>query len=298
MTEPRSFVPLTERAVLAVRGEDAGSFLQGLISNDIAKATPARAIFAALLTAQGKYLFDFLIAATEAGWLIETEADRLPDLLRRLTMYRLRAKVELDDQSAAYRSYALPGALAAGFELAAEPGACRAFGGGLLFVDPRLAALGLRAILPAAAGDAPLRAAGLAPAERPAYDRLRLALGVPEGSGDLAVERATLLESGFEELHGVDFQKGCFVGQELTARMKYRGLVKKRLLPVRFDGPAPAPGTIIRRGAKEAGEIRSSLPGQGLALLRLEQLQAAGEQPPLLADDTIVTPVKPNWVNF
>ncbi len=80
--------------------------------------------------------------------------------------------------------------------------------------------------------------------------------------------------------------------------MKYRGLVKKRLLPVRFDGPAPAPGTIIRRGAKEAGEIRSSQPGQGLALLRLEQLQAAGEQPPLLADDTTVTPVKPDWVNF
>jgi folate-binding protein YgfZ len=144
-----------------------------------------------------------------------------------------------------------------------------------------------------------LREAGLTALEPADYERLRLSLGVPDGSRDLVVERSTLLESGFEELRGVDFAKGCFVGQELTARMKYRGLVRKRLLPVDLNGPPPAPGTIIRHGEREVGEMRSSCGGHGLALLRLDRIaELAQSETPLLADATEVTPRKPDWVNF
>jgi hypothetical protein len=117
---------------------------------------------------------------------------------------------------------------------------------------------------------------------------------VPDGSRDLIVERSTLLENGFEELHGVDFKKGCFVGQELTARMKYRALVRKRLMPVLLNGPVPEPGTTILYGDREAGEMRSAIDGHGLALLRLEPIaKAAEEGVPLRAGDTEVVPVKP-----
>ena len=112
-------------------------------------------------------------------------------------------------------------------------------------------------------------------------------------------EKSTLLESGFEELNGVDFAKGCFVGQELTARMKYRGLVRKRLLPVVLKGPRPEPGTIIRLGEREAGEMRSSIDDHGIALLRLDRIAEAEQAGvPLSAGATEVVPVKPDWVNF
>jgi folate-binding protein YgfZ len=168
-----------------------------------------------------------------------------------------------------------------------------------VLIDPRLRQLGARAVLPAGRAATVLEGMGLAPLPRAAYERTRLALGVPDGARDLVVERSTLLESGFEELRGVDFDKGCFVGQELTARMKYRGLVRKRLMPVRLEGPPPPAGTAIRLAGKDAGEMRSSQGDQGIALLRLEQIaKAAEEGAPLLADETLVVPAKPDWVNF
>jgi folate-binding protein YgfZ len=179
-------------------------------------------------------------------------------------------------------------------ELPDRPGACRALDRGLAFVDPRLFGMGVRALLPERSARSILAALGLEEVERAAYERLRLHLGVPDGSRDLVIEKSTLLESRFEELNGVDFAKGCFVGQELTARMKYRGLVRKRLMPVTFDGAAPVPGTIIRLGGREAGEMRSSIDGHGLALLRLEQVAKAKESSsPLLAGETEIVPVAP-----
>ena len=130
--------------------------------------------------------------------------------------------------------------------------------GGVLLVDPRLGELGGRAILPREALRPALAAFGLAEADFADYDRHRLALGIPDGSRDLLPDKSILLEAGFDELNGVDWQKGCYVGQELTARTKYRGLIKKRLLPVRIDGPAPAPGTIVTLDGKDAGEMRSA----------------------------------------
>ncbi len=295
MTE-RSFVALGGRGLLAVTGEDRQQFLQGLISNDVDKVSPTRAIHAALLTAQGKYLHDFFVVALEETLILDGEAARLADLQRRLAIYKLRAKVTLAPEAGGLAVFAVFGgdALAA-LGLPGEAGTARPYAGGIAFVDPRLAALGARLIAPRDAGAAALREAGFAAAEFAAYDRLRLSAGVPDGSRDLAIEKAILLEAGFDELNGVDWQKGCYIGQELTARTKYRGLVKKRLMPVRVEGTLPPPGTPVTLDGKEAGELRSGRDGIALALLRLEAV-AGGQS--LLAGEARVTALKPDWARF
>jgi folate-binding protein YgfZ len=286
------FVVLEDRAVLAISGPERASFLQGLVSNDTAKISNERAIYAALLTAQGKYLHDFFLVERDDTIWLDGEAARLADLKRRLSMYRLRSKVTLDERPDLAVAAVL-GGMSLG--LADEPGVARPFETGAAFVDPRLATLGVRVILPRDHIRRVLAEAGAIETEFAEYDRLRLNLGVPDGSRDLVLDKSILLEAGFDELHGVDWQKGCYIGQELTARTKYRGLIKKRLFPVRLEGPAPAPGTIVTLDGREAGEIRSSRDGVGLALLRLE---AVGSGAKLSAGDTFVLPFTPAWMQL
>jgi folate-binding protein YgfZ len=288
-----NFVILEDRGIIAVSGPDRRLFLQGLVSNDVEKLAPDRALYAALLTAQGKYLHDFIMVEDgEVIWL-DAEAARLGDLRRRLSLYRLRAKVEIAEQSELAVAAVFGMDALAALGLAGEPGELRPRDAGIVLVDPRLASLGARAILPRDALCRTLAALGLAEADFAAWDRHRLALGVPDGSRDLVPDKSILLEAGFDELHGVDWQKGCYVGQELTARTKYRGLIKKRLFPVRIDGPLPQPGTMITAEGRDAGEMRSSREGQGLALLRLD---AVREGRPLLADAATLAPLRPNWM--
>ncbi len=290
-----NFAILGDRGILAVTGPDRRQFLQGLVSNDVEKMAAGRAVYAALLTAQGRYLHDFIMVEVgEAIWL-DGERERLADLKRRLAIYRLRAKAELAQRPEfAVAAVFGDGALAA-LGLASEPGAARPYEGGVALTDPRLAALGARVILPRERLRGTLAAAGLAEADFTGYDRHRLALGIPDGSRDLVPEKSILLESGFDELNGVDWQKGCYVGQELTARTKYRGLVKKRLFPVRIEGGSPAPGAIVTLGGKEAGEMRSARDGLGLALLRLD---AVAENCGLSADAARLTPIRPDWMRL
>jgi folate-binding protein YgfZ len=290
-----SFALLDDRGVLAVSGADRRSFLQGLVSNDVEKVGPGQARFAALLTAQGKYLHDFMmIEFDEALWL-EAEAGRLGDLRRRLSVYRLRARAELDEQPELTVAVVFGAGALAAMGLSEEPGAARPFGSGIAFVDPRLAALGARCILPSIDIRPALTGIGLAESGFPAYDRLRIELGIPDGGRDLVPEKSILLEAGFDELNGVDWQKGCYIGQELTARTKYRGLIKKRLMPVEIDGPAPAPGAIVTADGREVGEMRSSRDGLGLALLRIEPV-IEGKQ--LKAGDTALVASKPGWMRL
>lgn len=290
-----SFVVLEDRGVIAVSGPDRRAFLQGLVSNDVEKVAPDRAVYAALLTAQGKYLHDFIMAAAgDAIWL-DAEAARLADLKRRLSMYRLRAKVAIDDLPDLAVAAVFGDGAQAALGLPEAAGAARAFGEGLACVDPRLTALGARVILPRDTLRGALAEAGLAQTDFAAYDRHRLALGIPDGSRDLVLEKSILLESGFDELNGVDWQKGCYIGQELTARTKYRGLIKKRLFPVKIDGPSVAPGTIVNLDGKDAGEMRSSRDGLALALLRLDAIETAR---PLSAGSATIAPLRPDWMRI
>ncbi len=303
MTDKPRFAILDDRGVLAVSGPERASFLQGLISNDIGKVAPGHAVYAALLTPQGKYLHDFFVSETgetgetgEAGetgdtLLLDCERAGLGALRKRLSMYKLRADVTLEDRSGDLSVAVIFG----------EGSAEAALEGVAVYADPRLAKAGVRCVLARAEARTMLEKAGFTAAGAADYDRLRLSLGLPEATRDLIPEKSTLLENGFDELNGVDWDKGCYMGQELTARTKYRGLVKKRLMPVRLDGPPPAAGAPVMLGARRAGELRSSLAtedgGIGLALLRLESMAEAAETgADLIAEGIKVTPVRPDWM--
>jgi len=298
MTAPLA-IALDHRAVVEITGPDAATFLNGVTSNDVTRVNAETAVWTAFLTAQGKFLHEFHVAhgGPETLWL-DVEAGRRDHLLKRLSLYKLRARVTLsprEDLAVA----ALLGERALGLlDLPALEGYTRPLGGGVAFTEPRLARLGSRAILPREGLTDTLTGAGFDLGTQADYDRLRLGLGVPDGSRDLEVEKATLIESGFDELHGISWEKGCFLGQELTARMKYRGLAKKRLIPVRLDGPTPEPGTELRRNGKSAGTLRSAVDGVGLALLRLDQLDGAAATDGFAAGEARAYPDKPDWASF
>lgn len=282
---------LPERGVVEINGPDARDFLQALITNNMERIGPDRAIYAALLTPQGKYLFDFFVVQWGESLLLECEAARLPELIKRLTLYKLRSKVTIRDASTDFAVGAAPGrpGLSA-LDLPAQPGAARSQEGGVIFTDPRLAEMGARLILPPGILASKIQNGAASPE---VYHALRLELGLGEGSPDIAVEKYFLLEANFEELNGVDFKKGCYVGQELVSRMKHRGAVRKRLLPVTAEGPCPAPGTAIFANGREAGAMHSSQGQRGLAYLRLAALQ---EGAPLLAGDVTLNPAPPAWL--
>ncbi len=290
-----------ERSLIAVNGADRQSFLQGLISNDTGKIGPHQAIYATLLTAQGRFLFDLFLVQEGERYLVDCAADRRADLVKRLSMYRLRAKVAIADAAADWVVALLFGAQAiAAAGLAPIAGKAIALGGGIAYVDPRLAGLGVRLILPHAGAAETLR--GLGAAEDAAgarYHAMRVRLGVPDAARDLVAEKSILLENGMDELNAIDWQKGCYMGQELTARTRYRGLVRKRLLPVRIDGPAPDAGTPLLLGDKEMGEMRSTTEdgALGLAMVRLEAL-AGGAMPVFAAGPAKVSPDIPDWMRL
>lgn len=287
-------IPLDGRGAVTVAGADRAGFLQGLLSNDIARVGGDRVVWAALLTPQGKYRHDVFVAEIGGSYYLDCEAgERMMDLGRTLNRFKLRADVKLGIAQG-WRVTAVVGDGAARVLGLPEqaPGAARSFAGGIAFVDPRLPAAGLRLLTPDDPSD-DLTALGAEPGTLDDYDSVRIPLGLPDGSRDMAVDKAILLENGFDELDGVDWKKGCFMGQELTARTKYRGLVKKRLLPVAIEGPSPAPGDRISCGGREAGEVRSVAGGHALALLRLDRL--APESPVLQAGPAVLHPVIPEW---
>jgi tRNA-modifying protein YgfZ len=262
-------VNLTDRGVLELAGEDRVSFLQGLVSNDVTAVAPGRAIFAALLTPQGKWLLDLFLFTDGERLLLESERAAIPTLMQRLGRFRLRARVVMRDVSDE-----LP--VLVGWGGAPVPT-------GIAGLDPRLAEAGWRAL------GGPLLPAD---AEAADWDRHRLMLGLPEGSRDLTAEQTVLLEAGHDELHGISWSKGCYMGQELTARTKYRGLVKRRLVPVAVEGPLPPPGTAVSRDGLDLGEMRSGREARGIAQLRLDAL-AGG---PLRCGEAWLRPVVPSWM--
>lgn len=283
-------IPLPGRSLIRLAGADRVDFLNGLVSNDVRRVGPDQSLYAALLTPQGRFLADMFIAGPhEALWLDVAAAHR-DGLLKKLQLYRLRARVEI--AALDWRAYALIGeGVATALGLAAEPGASAPRGEGFALLDPRLAAMGARLWLPPAAEPD----LGM-PGAFAAYEDLRLDLGLPDGAQDIEVDRGLLLEHHFEALHGVDFRKGCYVGQEVTTRSKHRGLVKKLLYRVGADAPLPAPGSPLMQGDQEAGILRSVQGRHGLALLRRDAVEkASAENAPITADGIAIRAALPDY---
>lgn len=253
----------TDRRVIGMAGADVETLLQNLVTNDVTRAARCRAVYAALLTPQGKYLFDFFVLrGGDGGWLIDTAADRAEALAQRLKMYCLRRDARIIGDAG------LAVTLVWGGDADARP----APQGDAAVPDPRAQALGWRVYAPAEQDI--LADLGARPAAPGDYAALRVAHQVPETGVELVPDETYILEAGFEQLSGVDFRKGCYVGQEVTARMKHKAALKKRLVQVAIEGAA-APGTPVTADGKPAGTLFTQAGDQALAHLRLDR--ATGE---------------------
>jgi folate-binding protein YgfZ len=230
------------------------------------------ALYAALLTPQGKYLFDFFLYAAGDTVYLDCEQNRAADLLRKLMMYKLRADVEITDEAERLHVISLDSPLEKAL-------AC--------FPDPRLADMGYRAVVDALPEDC------ISPGKAD-YDKKRLALGIAEGTEDFIVDKSLALEGNMEELHGVDFNKGCYVGQEITARTKHRGKIRRRFVPVTVSGPLPAADTpVLNREGQEIGILRSGTDGRAMAYAKLEKLDFGQSY---TCGEAEVIPWKPDWM--
>ncbi|HKT52826.1 MAG TPA: folate-binding protein [Caulobacteraceae bacterium] len=249
MAEGPYLAELHSRALISVSGPDWRPFLQGLLSQDVETLAPGELRFGALLTPQGRLLFDLFIEGAQDGCRLDVAAQSREALIERLGLYRLRAKVDIASVEDPVLALWPQEAPLAGW-----------------MRDPRLPALGLRGY-----GASP--PAGAKKVPEASYEAMRIGLGVT-GAADYPPESAYPIEANFDLLHGIDFQKGCFVGQETTSRMKRRGQVKSRMLALAVDGPPPPFGSEVLAGALRAGESRSAAPGRAMALVRLDRIES------------------------
>ncbi len=251
---------LTDRGVVRVSGEDAASFLQGLLTNDVEALKPGEARYAGLLTPQGKILFDMIVVRDPgggSGFLLDCAAVQAAELARRLGFYKLRAKVAIADESAALGVVAFWG------EAGDAPNDA------IVYADPRDPRLGSRAILPRA------EAGAFGTAHLATYEALRIDAVAPKGGVDFAYGDVFPHDVNFDLLNGVDFKKGCYVGQEVVSRMRHRGSGRKRVARVILAAEAPAPGTPVVDGELPVGTLGSSSGREALALLRLDRVEEA-----------------------
>jgi folate-binding protein YgfZ len=274
---------LTDRAVLRVTGADARKFLQGMLTNDVDKLADGQAMYAGLLAPQGKILFDLFVIASRGDFLIDVAKDRLTELIKRLGFYRLRSEVEMREDP--------------DLTVAAAWGDCpRLPQGATVYVDPRLAALGWRVLLPDGTNASELGCASTREAD---YHVMRIELGVPEGGRDYSYGDTFPHEALFDQLNGVDFKKGCYVGQELVSRMEHRGLARKRIVPIEGEAKLPPSGTEITAGDVPIGTLGSSSGASGLALVRLDRAEEAlAKGDSLKAGGVKITLRQPEFARF
>ncbi len=281
---------LPDRGVVKVTGDDARRFLNGLVTNDTAKIAPGSARYAALLTPQGKIIADFIMAEVDPaeghGFFLDCPKALTRALVEKLNFYKLRAKVMVEDLSEVLGVMAIwPGGVLSEY--------------GLSYADPRLPALGARSMLPPhlAAEAAVDLGATLVDAE--AYDAHRIALGVPRGGMDFTYGGTFPHEADMDQLAGVDFDKGCYVGQEVVSRVEHRSNARSRVVPVVYDQVQPMPGLPVTAGEKTVGTMGSAAGGRGLALLRLDRIaDALADGTPLMAGNIALRAVKPDWAKF
>ena len=279
---------LGNRGVVRIAGDTARTFLNGLVTADVSKVTPDRPRFAGLLTPQGKIIADFIVVAplTGDGVLLDLPRTLVSAVLQKLNFYRLRAQITCEDQSETLGVLAVWG----GVGTTAQ---------GQLYPDPRLPGLGHRMILPLDRAAEAAAELGAALVDAWAYDAHRIALGIPSGGADFAYGDAFPHEAAMDQLAGVDFTKGCYVGQEVVARMEHRGLARNRIVPLVYEGVAPETGSQVTAGDKPVGTFGSSADSRALALLRLDRVaDALAAGTPLTAGGRIVRLTKPGWARF
>jgi folate-binding protein YgfZ len=265
---------LTDRGVLRVTGEPARHFLHNLVTANIETLTPGHARYAALLTPQGKILADFFVveapAADGGGFFIDAPKALVPDLAQKLTFYKLRAKVTIEPLDALSVLAAWDGIGATEY--------------GLDYRDPRLPALGQRVLIPAEVAQEAAADLGAALVDESAYEAHRIALGVPRGGVDFVYGDVFPHDADLDKLGGVDFKKGCFIGQEVVSRVEHRGTARNRIVPVAFDAHAAEDGSPVMAGEKNVGTMGSSAGNLGLAMLRVDRVaDALAAGTPLLA---------------
>jgi folate-binding protein YgfZ len=281
---------LPDRGIVKVSGDDARRFLHGLVTANIETIAPSTARFGALLTPQGKIIVDFIIVEAEpgdgGGFFLDCPRPLVETLVGKLTFYKLRAKVTVEDLSERL-------AVMAVWEGDARTDY------GLCYSDPRLPALGTRIMLPAHVAETAAAELGAELVDASAYEAHRIALAVPRGGLDFIYGDAFPHESNMDQLAGVDFAKGCFIGQEVVSRMQHRGSARTRVMAVRFDGFAPEAGLPVTAGEKTVGTMGSSAAGCGLAILRLDRAaEAMAQGLPLLAGGVTLRVTKPDWAGF
>ena len=276
---------LPDRGVVKVAGLDARKLLNGLVTADMVKVTPARPCFAALLTPQGKIIVDFIVVGDDESFFLDCPRALATTLVERLKFYKLRAKVVIEDVSETV------------VVMAIWDGGAPAHWG-VPYPDPRLPELGLRCISPPPPADA-AAAFGAQLVDAAAYEAHRIALGVPAGGLDFAYGDAFPHEADMDQLNGVDFQKGCFVGQEVVSRMEHRGSARTRVVPVIFAGAAPSAGIAVTADGKPVGTMGAAAAGRALAMLRLDRVaEALAAGASLRADGTELRLIKPAWARF
>ena len=286
-------IQLPDRALISVNGPDARAFLQGLVSNDVNKVNPNAAIYSALLTPQGKYLFDFFVLQPNENdpnhlW-IDIDQSQADTFLKRLRVFRLRSQVELTSVEPEKSVFAV---------LGSKVSILAKFDRGLLFSDPRHTNLGYRLLLDKSTL-IPTVLSDLTIGTTEDYEDKRIALAIPKSDQDLIQEKTTLLEAGFDELNGLDWDKGCYMGQEVTARTKYRGLVKKRLFPLKREDSIPTPGSEIYQGQKKVGLVTSCSDNLALASLNVKAALAVlnkGETIHLENNEEALKIMPPDWL--
>lgn len=284
---------LPERGVVKVAGEDARRFLNGLVTNDTAKVAPGSARFAALLTPQGKIIVDFIVAeappADGGGFFLDCPRALASALVEKLKFYKLRAKVTVEDLSDALGVMAV-------WDGQNNNKADSEYG--LCYADPRLPALGSRVILPPQLAAEAAADLGAALAEADVYDAHRIALGVPRGGNDFSYGDTFPHEADMDQLAGVDFGKGCYIGQEVVSRVEHRNSARNRVVPITFE-LAPISGLPVTAGDKPVGMMGSAAQGRGMALLRLDRVaDALAAATPLTAGGVTIHPEKPAWATF
>jgi folate-binding protein YgfZ len=281
---------LPDRGVVKVVGDDALSFLNGLLTTDMATVTPERARFAALLTPQGKLVVDCIVAAAPSdvggGFFLDCPRALAPGLVTKLNFYKLRAKVIVEDLSETL------GVLAVWDGQAATDY-------GLTYDDPRLPALGVRVMIPPHLAQAAAKDLGAELLEPAAYEAHRIALGVPRGGLDFIYGDAFPHETAMDQLAGIDFDKGCYVGQEVVSRMEHRGTARTRILSAAYDGAAPDTGVPVLAGERTLGTFGSAAGGRGIALVRLDRVaDAIATGATITAGGVPLRMAKPAWAQF